>query len=200
MLKFQEQVLKQDLERLPRRARVAFAASCAQRLVDVYRRFLAESGQADRAAVCDGALEYVWTHILTSPERGTTKGLLADVMALIPDQDAPSWTPLTAYVDDALSALAYCLSCLQSGDAQEAAWAARRVYEALDYLVTTRDNVSPADPSAEMRVLCDSAIQVELERQARDLDDLRSCGDSLSQALLDSLRQRSANEQAVVID
>ncbi|MEX0677019.1 MAG: DUF416 family protein [Pirellulales bacterium] len=199
MLKFQEQVLKHDLDRLPPRSRVAFAASCAQRLADVYHRFLANSGRNDRSAACDAALDYAWTHILTSPEVATTDRLLAEVMALIPDQDAPGWTPLTAYAEDALSALAYCLQCLQSADAQEAAWAARRVYEALDYFVTSRDNISPSEPGAEMRVLGDSVIQAELERQARDIADLSSAGDSLLRELLDNLRQRSAAEQAITI-
>jgi uncharacterized protein YjaG (DUF416 family) len=200
MLKFEEQVLMRDLDRLPPRSRLAFAASCAQRLVDVYHRFLAQRGQSDRAADCDSALEYVWSHILTPSEGATAKQLLADIVALIPDQDAPGWTPLTAYGEDALSALAYCVSCLQSGDPQEAAWAARRVYEALDYFVTNRDNVTPGDSGAETRVLSDSMIQAELERQARDIDDLSHLGDTLSEEFLDDLRQRSAREQAIVVD
>ena len=119
--------------------------------------------------------------------------------AFLPDQDAPGWTPLTAYAEDALSALAYCLQCLRSPDAQEAAWAARRVYEALDYFVTTRDNISPDEPGGDVRVLGDSVIQAELERQARDITDLSRAGDSLPQELLDNLRQRSLVEQAISI-
>lgn len=80
-------------------------------------------------------------------------------MALIPDQDAPGWTPLTAYGEDGLSVLAYCVSCLQSEEAQDAAWAARRVYEALDYFVTNRDEFSPNDSAADTRVLSDSVVQ-----------------------------------------
>jgi hypothetical protein len=200
MLKFEEQSLKRDLDHLPPRSRVAFAASCAQRLVDVYHRFLAHGGESDRAADCDRALEYVWSHILIPYQGATAKQLLADIVALIPDQDAPGWTPLTAYGEDALSALAYCVSCLQSGDAQDAAWAARRVYEALDYFVTSRDNVTPGDSGAEMRALSDSIIQAELERQAHDIIDLSRLGDTLSEEFLADLRQRSAQEQAIIVD
>jgi hypothetical protein len=152
-----------------------------------------------RADYCDDALNYVWIHILTTPETSTTDRLLADVMALIPDQDAPGWTPLTAYGEDALSALAYSLRCLQSGDAQEAAWAAGRAYEALDYFVTIRDDISPNELGAAARVLSDPLIQAELERQALDIADLRSTGESLSQELLATLRQRSVAEQALTI-
>jgi len=199
MLKFEELSLKRELDRLPPRFRVAFAASCAQRLSSIYRSFLVQRGQTDRADHCDDALNYVWIHILTTPEMSTTDRLLAEVMALIPDQDAPGWTPLTAYGEDALSALAYCLRCLQSGNAQEAAWAAGRAYEALDYFVTIRDDISPNELGAEARVLSDPLIQAELERQALDIADLRSTGESLSQELLATLRQRSVAEQALTI-
>ena len=138
-------------------------------------------------------------HILTSPKEVTTDRLLAQVIGLIPDQDAPGWTPLTAYAEDALSALAYSLQCLRSADAQEAVWAARRVYEALDYFVTTRDNISPDEPGGEQRVIGDSGIQAELQRQARDISDLMVAGDSLSQELLDNLRRRSVANQAISV-
>lgn len=197
MLKFEENVLKQDLGRLHPRSRVAFAASCAQRLSDAYRRFLANSGRTDRADFCDEAINYAWNHILLLPEKATADRLVAEVMALIPDEDAPGWTPWTASGDDALSALAYCLRCLQSLDPQDAAWAARRVYEALDYFVTTRDSISPSDPGMEIVILSDPAIQAEFERQARDKGDLISAGDFLTQQLLDNLRQRSTKQQAI---
>ncbi len=200
MLKFDEQGLRHDLDRLPPRSRLAFAASCAERMVEVYRRFLAQRGQPDRAGDCDHALQYVWSHILRPSEGGTAERLLADIMALIPDQDALGWTPLTAYGEDALSALAYCVSCLKTGDAQDAVWAARRVYEALDSFVTNRDNVAPSEPGAETRILGDPMIQAELKRQARDLDDLGRLGDTLSARFLDDLRQRSAREPAMLID
>ena len=97
MLKFQEDVLNRDLERLPARSRVGFAACCAQRLSDAYRRFLVETGRPDRAELCDQAIAYTWTHILVLAEQAIVDQFLAEVMALIPDQDAPGWTPWTAY-------------------------------------------------------------------------------------------------------
>lgn len=200
MLTFDEQALKRDLDRLSPRSRVAFAACCAQRLAGVYHRFLGQRGQPQRAVDCDRALEYVWSHILKPFPVEVVEQFLADVVALIPDQDAPDWTALTAYGDDALSALAFCLSCLRSGDTQDAAWAARRVYETLDCFVMNRDNVMPADAATETRILSDSTIQAELERQARDIEDLSRAGDSLAEEAIEKLRRRSAREQAILDD
>ena len=199
MFKFENQLLKHELDRLPPPSRVAFAACCAQRLASIYQSFVASGAQADRTNLFDDALNYVWTHILITPEKSTTGRLLADVMAWIPDEDAPGWTPLTPYAEDALSAVAYCLRCLQSGNAQEAVWAAQCLYDALDTFLTNRDDISPSEPGAEARILGDPVTQAELERQARDLADLRSAGDSLSRGLLDHLRQRSVAEQAIVM-
>ncbi len=154
-----------------RRVRVAFAAACAQRLANVYQTFL---GQDDRADKCNDAIEYAWAHILTDSDEAITEQLITGVMALIPDQDAPGWTPLTAYAEDALSSLAYCLQCLKTSDPQFAVWAARRVYEALDFFVTTRDHISPDNTADERRILGDSFVQAELARQTRDLSDLNS--------------------------
>ena len=86
---------------------------------------------------------------------------------------------------------------MQSADPQEAAWAAGRAYDSLDFFVSTRDNISPSDPGAEIVILSDPMIQAEFERQARDLADLSSAGDPLSQDLLDYLRWRNLAQQAI---
>jgi hypothetical protein len=198
VLEFQEQLLKEELSQLPPSSRVAFAASCAQRLVSVYHEYVAQTDPPSGARL-DHALEYVWTHLLTCPNEERTQRVLADVMALIPDEETPGWTPLTPYAEDATSALAYSLRCLLSGDAQEAAWAARRVYEALDEFVVSRDDISPSDPGAEYGILRDPVIQAELERQKRDISDLRSAGKSPSPRLIECLRVRSFAEQVIVL-
>ncbi len=199
MLTFQEELLKQQLNQLPGPSRVAFAASCAQRMTSACHSFAARICRPERAKLFDDALDYVWNCVLAPPERETTGRLLNDVMAIIPDEDAPGWSPVTPYGEDALSALAYSLSCLQSGDSQEAAWAAVCVYNATDYFVTSRDGISPSEPGAEARTLGDPAIQAELERQSRDVADLSAAGEFLSRELVENVRRRSVANQAVPI-
>ncbi|MCG3128344.1 MAG: hypothetical protein CHACPFDD_03228 [Phycisphaerae bacterium] len=196
MRQFCEQSLKAQLETMPPGSRIAFAASCAQRLRQVYQSFVSQSAVNDRADVFDRGLACVWQNAIDSQGAELIDLTLSEVMALIPDEDAPGWTPLTAYAANALSALAYSLRCVQSGDAQEAAWAARHVYEALDHFVASRDDGLVDGLRADADTLDDPLIQRELERQARDIDELQACA-ALSRDVLDGLRGRSATEQAI---
>lgn len=196
MLTFQESILKEELGSLPRQSRVAFAASCAQRLMNTYRAFAERSGQC--WTKLEGALDYVWASILNQPNDKEAKRMLEEVMTLMPDEEEPGWTPLLTYASDAVSAVAYSLRCLISDDAQEAAWAARRVYEALDHLVTYQKDIAIGESNANRNVLCDPAIQAELLRQRRDMDELRAAG-TLSPEVVASLRDRSSVQQAITL-
>ncbi|WP_437224554.1 hypothetical protein SH661x_003680 [Planctomicrobium sp. SH661] len=123
--------------------------------------------------------------------------MLNEIDKEIPDEDAPGWTPLTPYTDDVFSSTAYCLECLQTGLAQDATWAARRVYEALDHFVGNKDNAFATEIEADADINKTPVIQTELYRQARDLAELNEVGDHLSPGFLDILRKRSESEQAI---
>ena len=111
MLEFQEEILNRELDRLPRQSRVAFAASCTQRLARVCTIVMANNGSTDNANAFDQAMTYIWTHILATHENATTGQMLSMIMELIPDDDSPAWTPLAA-----VSALVSTLnSCSASG-------------------------------------------------------------------------------------
>jgi len=200
ILEFDEEDLSTELARLPHWSRGAFSASCAQRLIRVCDTFARARGGIDQTQLVDQAREYVWTHILVDPEPEKTDELLDGIMSLIPNDEEPNWTPLTSYAEDGLSALAYCLRCLQSGcDPQEAAWAARRLYEAVYQFVIDSDEISSDEPGGDTAVLRSVAIQTELARQARDLADLRSAVGSASPDFLEGLRTRSTHEQAITL-
>jgi len=80
-------------------------------------------------------------------------------MALAPDEDH-EWRP---YAVDATSSCAHALRTLISGDALEAAHAARCAYAAVVRHVTERLGVSEAE------VARDPLVQAEVSRQFRDL-------------------------------
>lgn len=198
-LHFDEQALKQELEELAVPARWAFSASCAERLAMVCEVFAKRRRQVHEAKLIAEAREYVWSHILVPHDEAKTEQLIEELMRIIPADDTePEFTALTAYAQNGLIALAYCLHCLKSGgDSQEAAWAARHLYEAVDQFAINLGEISPYEPGGEAALLDSPVIQAELAQQARDLSDIQSTGSSLSPGFLERLRQRSRVEQAI---
>jgi uncharacterized protein YjaG (DUF416 family) len=190
--RFDEQQLRAHLTALSRHSRVAFSAACAQRLLPVYESYRVQSN-ATGANEAAAMLERVWGDLAGSPLSPEDLQILIDRgMAIIPHEDADEWLPGQAAAEDAAAALAYALRCRQNGEAQEAAWAARRVYEALDYFVIERDDIDTNLPGAEDRVLDDPLIQKELDRQQRDIDELLLVGPD--QGVYARLRRRAEAE------
>jgi hypothetical protein len=118
---------------------------------------------------------------------------------LVPEED-DSWVDECAFAQHAAAAVAYALRCRLSEGAQDAGWAARQVYEALDLWVTTRDNVDLNAPGAEEKVLADPLIQAELRRQARDLQELGTIDEDGVRAGAPRIRQRAESEGSSVFD
>jgi hypothetical protein len=196
MFTYDEKLLRLELDQLSCQACIAFVASCAQRLAHTYHRLAASDAHRD-AAKFDSAMDYVWACVLTGSNEHTTADVLEDVMSLLVDEDSSGWTPATGYAEDAVSSLAYSLRYMLYHDAQEAIWAARLVYEAVDGYVIERDDIELNSQDAELRILQNPVVQAELERQARDLNELKAVGNRLSADFLIAMRQRSVKEQAL---
>jgi uncharacterized protein YjaG (DUF416 family) len=168
-LRYDEARLVQDLSRLSPEARAAFAATCAERMLPIYRWFHERTGRGDPAAL-EGALAHLWADLGGGEssgleiERGVAEGL-------VPDED-DSWVDECAFAQHAAASVAYAIRSRLEGDGQEAGWAARQVYEAIDLWVTTRDNVDVNAVGVEDRIVEDPLIQAELARQKRDIEAL----------------------------
>jgi uncharacterized protein YjaG (DUF416 family) len=195
-LKYDERMLKHELDQLPWQASMAFAASCAQRLADAYRRFAAIDARGD-ALRFDRVMDYLWSCVLTADNDRIAAETLEGVMSLLVDEQSPGWTTATGYAQDALTSLAYSIRYMLSHDTQEAVWAARCVYEAVDTYVIERDDIDTNLPDAETQILRDPVVQAELARQARDLGELKAVGSRLSEDFLATIRQRSIAEQSL---
>jgi uncharacterized protein YjaG (DUF416 family) len=194
---FDEQRLTERLMVLPSQLRVVFAAACAQRLVPAYKRY-ALRRRSPAMNEMDAMLERIWHDLGGDSLSAEELQRLAErAMGIIPREDADEWLPGQAAAEDAAAALAYTLRCRQNGEAQEAAWAARRVYEALDHFVIERDNVDTNLSGAEARVLSDPLIQAELDRQARDIDDLVAAAD---EGISSTIRARAVTEAESLFD
>lgn len=172
VLRYDEAQLVNALEELSVAGRATFAAACAERMVAVYRWFHGRTGQGD-PAVLEQGLADLWA---TLEGRGRpASGLELQQSAaegLVP-QEEDSWVDEHAYAENAAAAVAYAIRSWLTGSAQEAAWAARQLYDALDYRVTNRDALDLNTPGVQEVIDADPLIQRELTRQQRDLEVLR---------------------------
>jgi uncharacterized protein YjaG (DUF416 family) len=185
---FNEAELVQKLDELVPRARVAFAAACAERMLPAYVAFSTRANRGDAPALAE-MLERVWNDLLGDRiEIRQLQTCVERCAALIPGEDEEPWLEDQPYADDAASAVAYTLRALERGEPRESAWAARRAYEALDHHVTHRLGIDDEDQAAS-HVL----VQAELQRQARDLEDLRVAGEKPADAIV-RLRDRARVE------
>jgi uncharacterized protein YjaG (DUF416 family) len=197
LLRFDEARLVKMLDRLPRDLRVVFAAACAERLLPAYAAFSERAGRGDPTALRQ-SLTLLWDDLdgKRLPD-GEVQTNIDTCMELIPQEDDGPWVPEQASAEDAGAAVAYALRCRQNGQSQEAAWAARRAYEALDHFVINREKIDVNKPGAEARVLGHAAVQTELARQRRDLDELLGGDAKAVQQAAARLRDRAQKESAL---
>jgi hypothetical protein len=177
------------LDGLTPEARGVFALVCASRLLPAYRRFHEATGLGDPSGV-EALAGTLWA--IASSE-GTDESSLREAAyeceQLVPSEDE-GWDEGTQpYAEDAVAALAYAFRARLTGQAQEAAWAGRRAYEALDHYVR---NV--LDNKDEAGTLSHPLVQAELGRQRRDLLELAKFEDEA----VPVFRRRAEAEAALI--
>jgi uncharacterized protein YjaG (DUF416 family) len=190
---FNVQLLKQ----LPTPLRVGFALLCALRILPRYRRFHSVTGRGDPVAL-EAIVERLWKDLCGDKMSDDELKRTAErCLALVPSEE-DGWDEVTQpLAEDAAAAVAYAVRGRMTGEPQEAAWAARRVYESIDRYVFAMTGLSQGDPNDELTVLSHPLVQAELARQQRDLEDLRRFTSSgFSQSDLRQLRDRSQSESA----
>lgn len=194
-LRFDEPVLREQLDRLPREHRAAFAAACAERLFSAYVRFSHEAGSADPKTL-RAALDALWDDLTGKPlSELELRAAVKKCRALVPsEEDEPSDEQPCA--EDAVVALVYAWEARVKQSSQEAAWSARRAYEALDHFVMFDDS-GVVVTANERRLLEHPLVQAELARQKRDLDELAVEGQDVG-SVAARLRER-AKEKAVLV-
>jgi uncharacterized protein YjaG (DUF416 family) len=196
VLRFDEEELTQQLERLPPPFRTAFAAAVAERLLPAYASFAHQTGQGDPTELA-AILQRLWLNLEGSQTSAEQDHNIALCMSSVPQESSGTWVPEQAYAEDAAAALAYALRSRKDGQAQEAAWAARRAYEALDHFIVEQEGIDTNEAGAETRVLSHPLVQAELLRQQRDLGELAANQQNLTR-IADQIRERAKAESAYV--
>ena len=178
MHRYDEPSLVLALTELETGCLVAFATAAATRQLSVYEYFM-----KDASGVCPlrprAILSSLWTILSTRPvDAAYWSAVLDEVMSMIPDEGT---APLA---DDGVSSLAYSIRCLLNRDPQEAAWAARRAYEAADQAAIWDLDVQVGLPETEAALQAHVFVQRELALQALDLQ-------LLGRGLIDEVKTRA---------
>jgi len=177
VLQFDSTRLRSELSDLPPRLRATFAALCARRLAR-------QSGRLEVASESQAFTELhaqLWAAVADTQIRSEDTAVAAErAQSLIPADD-----------DDANAALTYALQAASGGDPKAAAWAAERVYEAIDAFLQDQ-GFEVGTPAGEAAILSHPLVQAELQRQADDLVALRNLGSSdVPPATLEAFRERA---------
>jgi uncharacterized protein YjaG (DUF416 family) len=194
ILRFNEESLKTELDRIAVPLRVVFAAAVAERLLPAYVSFSHKTRRGNPHLLTE-ILERLWRDIdgiKMGPEELQQNIDLS--MELIPQEDEIPWIPDQAWAEDAAAAVVYALRTRQNGKSQESAWAATRAYDALDHFVTTQEDIDPSSPGAEERTISNPLIQAEFMRQQRDLRELVAVDREDESTLVQKIRQRAKAE------
>lgn len=86
----------------------------------------------------------------------------------MPDE-YPPWSRMRPIAEDAIATLSYAISCLATGNPQDAAWAAQRAFEAADQLAIFGLAGDNKNLPPEEALLSHPIVQTERERQERDM-------------------------------
>ena len=138
---YDETAVKGRLSRMDKRAKTAFAAACAESLAALQNRYWDRTGGSGGAARTRDILDAAWD--VASNGNADVSSLDSEAAALAPSDDE-EWSFDMGYAQNASAALAYAIRTWLSDDAQEAAWAARQIYEAAEYSFSQPD-VGPGD-------------------------------------------------------
>lgn len=180
MRNYDEPAVVARLSKLGRREKSAFAASCAQRLVPVFERYARSVGNADLGSRLATIVASAWDLASGEVPDKSPERLQAEAEALVPS-DEDGWTLEMGYGQNAAAAAAYAIRAWLTDDPQEAAWAARQVYEMADYAVLQRSPTLDLNEAAsELTVLSSALVQDALEALDRSLTSVESSGNDWS--------------------
>jgi hypothetical protein len=122
------------------------------------------------------------------------------LLEAMPDEDEDDEEGFDAAVgEDALAAALYAVRASREDPCRNAAWAARRTYDTVDRFVSRLLNESEYTSSAE-RFIDEHPLTIqEVERQHRDIRDIRAALASSEAAQLSDVLARSRQESCLSI-
>lgn len=190
-LMYNEAAILGTLRQLSPLFRSVYATAAATRLLPAFSHLMME-----KSAYVDATLAQVIDQLWTDLERPDISEmrldpLLDQCMSLLPEE-TQDWSSDRPYAEDAVSSAVYAIRSRLTGSPQEAVWAGRRVYEALDQYAINDSGVSFDQPDSEMRLATHPWVQVELRHQQEDLADLVTAQQLEASRVVQRLRERAS--------
>lgn len=165
--------IREQLVALDSGRRLVFGALCCERLLPNYISFQSDSGWGEFAPVRK-ALDCVWAHVYGDVQTNTE---IVDASSAC-ELAAPSSDDFTSiYVtaaQDACFAVCSLLDYVLENDIDKIVQAATYATDSVDLFVQETDGIEPGDPEHEAKIVRHPLMQRELERQASDLEAIRS--------------------------
>lgn len=192
-----EDELKNRLATLPCRKMVAFAASCAERLIPAYARFSEKASMVSYPpSLYRHALDTIWRAILGAEiEKHLVEELEEICMDSIPTED-DAWRFGEPYAEDTAATVVFAVRAWLNCNHIEAFFAARRVYDVLDNFVVGSINSSRFD---EKEISAHPLIQKELARQLYDLEMLElKTSPLIEQETIKAIRSRAEKDSLTI--
>ncbi len=194
MLSYIERELTASLRTLPLKHRVAFAASCSERLYPNYRAFAVVENWGD-PMLLQNALDEVWSFLKGRALPAERIQALSDAMMKVVPRAENFTTLYAGWAENAAAAVIYALECCLEGDLQRAVWCASKPLETLDGYIddVNNPNYGPhvMTESYEEWIWQSPLMVAELEKQRQDLEQLRAHPE-LDPEFLDQLRRSSS--------
>jgi hypothetical protein len=185
-LRFDRDRLRAELRSLSPKSRAVFAALCARRLASS-RVSTGEVPSEGEGNVFANLHAELWSSLIGQPRsKRELKAASGRALALLPAEEGDQ-----PFADDAAAALVYAFRTAVGGEPQDAAWAAERIYNALDTFLQVQSYDLGA-PGGEDALRQHPLVQAELRRQSADLEALGEMErHRLAGGALEDLRERA---------
>jgi len=150
---------------------LGFGALCAERLLPNYRAFNRESGWGDASPV-RAALDFVWRRVFgDAVNQDELRRHVALCEAAAPESGEHASLFATA-AQDACFSVCCLLDFMQQNDVGKIVQVATYATDSVDLYVQEIEQMDPADPELESRILNHPLMQRELQQQELDLREI----------------------------
>ena len=167
-LRYDEPVLLDRLAGASARARALFAAMNAERLFGFYEMFARNTGQGDTDSL-RAALDAAWQAIDGDGPTAELERERDVAEGLVPEEDE-NWVIESGFASDAAAAVAYALRARLADNPQEAAYTARSLYDASDFVAQQQlGDLDLNEPGAEDKLADQPVVQEALAGIQADL-------------------------------